>query len=352
MSKQTNRPPLQSAWVPEPPHLFSRGRPSDLVFQTIRSDDVAPSERYHFWTGSQVRSVKVDPPDPKQRQDFRAKIVSMVSLTKEMHYSFSDGFSGERCAQAARSNNEDDLALLFVIGGRIKAAFDREGFVANAGDFFLYDSRLPQRVEVSRHQLVQIDLPRLALQAIFAGKTPTPALVNSALASSGLSPLLKTHLMQFPNAAARMATQERHAMLEASEDFVLAMLRGAMQDKLNLEGGSESTLIFTAQRFIEKHLDHPSLSPAWICAVTNCSRATLYRAFKKNNLTVAGYIRERRLQRLYDLLQTACDEQPIAKLAQRCGLLDPANLSQLFRRRFGVSPRGLREGRPLSENPP
>jgi AraC-like DNA-binding protein len=56
------------------------------------------------------------------------------------------------------------------------------------------------------------------------------------------------------------------------------------------------------------------------------------------------------LQRLYELLQSAAVDHPIAMLAQHCGLIDPANLSQMFRRRFGISPSELRAGRLSSED--
>ena len=58
------------------PHAFSRGRPSDLVFQQIGTMSARAGER--------------------QRRDFRAQLVSLACASNEMHYSHSDGFHGRR----------------------------------------------------------------------------------------------------------------------------------------------------------------------------------------------------------------------------------------------------------------
>ncbi|MBQ2263635.1 MAG: helix-turn-helix domain-containing protein [Loktanella sp.] len=64
--------------------------------------------------------------------------------------------------------------------------------------------------------------------------------------------------------------------------------------------------------------------------------------FADHDVTVAGAIRELRLQRLMRLLQTAPDGLPIVRLAERCGLYDAPNVNQMFRKRFGMSPRDIR----------
>src|SRR5690606_7017482 len=68
--------------------------------------------------------------------------------------------------------------------------------------------------------------------------------------------------------------------------------------------------------------------------------------FADNHLTVAAYIREQRLQRLHQLLQTADRNIPLAILAERCGLWNVTNVSKAFRKRFGMSPSEARNGDP------
>lgn len=135
-------------------------------------------------------------------------------------------------------------------------------------------------------------------------------------------------------------------MLETSEALALAILQGAVGDQLPEGSGRARTLLLAARQFIAHNLDSPDLTPDMICAGIGCSRATLYRVFKKSGLAVSGHIRELRLQRLYRMLRNPLDDRPITVLAAHCGLIDPPNLSQMFRRRFGLCPKELREQRP------
>jgi len=323
-------------------HPFAQGRPADRVFQTVAASHAPVHERYEYWTSSQVRNLLVDPPNESQKRNFQASVISLATLTKEMHYSQSDGFSGVRTAQAIRSDQSDELSLLYVLEGELAGRFETEEVIAPADHFYLYDSRLVQRLSVSRHRIIQVDLPRFAFEAAFAGKPPSPAQITRALAHSRLAPLLRSHLAQFPLAAAEMGPIEHQNMLETTEAFALSILQGALANLLPSNDKRDHALLMAAQRYIQRHLDKPDLTPAEIAAGVACSRATLYRVFKRHGLTIAGYVRELRLQQFFRLLQTPADHRPIALLAQRCGLYDAPNVNQMFRRRFGASPSEVR----------
>jgi len=86
------------------PHAFSRGRPSDLVFQQIGTMPARAGERYDFWVETQLRHIQM----------------------------------------------------------------------ARAGEFFLYDPALPQSLRLSDHRIMQIDLSRRTLAALFEGRPPAP----------------------------------------------------------------------------------------------------------------------------------------------------------------------------------
>lgn len=103
-------------------------------------------------------------------------------------------------------------------------------------------------------------------------------------------------------------------------------------------------LLLAACRLIDLQLAHPGLDVSFIASRLGCSRATLYRAFAARELAVAGYIRERRLQRVWGLLHSLPASVPIAEVARRCGFLDSTSFSRMFRRRFGVRARDVRAG--------
>ncbi|HVD14272.1 MAG TPA: helix-turn-helix domain-containing protein [Actinomycetota bacterium] len=91
--------------------------------------------------------------------------------------------------------------------------------------------------------------------------------------------------------------------------------------------------------FIEQRLADPALSPATIADAHHVSVRYLYKLFEGRHRGVAGWIRERRLERSRrDLLDPALAARPVSAIAARWGLVDPAHFSRLFRAAYGVPP--------------
>jgi AraC-like DNA-binding protein len=75
-----------------------------------------------------------------------------------------------------------------------------------------------------------------------------------------------------------------------------------------------------------------------------------YSVFEREQATVAGWIRHRRLEgcRL-DLLDPAQRDVPVSAVAARWGLANPAHFSRAFRAAYGLAPV---EYRRLASRPP
>src|SRR5204863_7307693 len=72
-------------------------------------------------------------------------------------------------------------------------------------------------------------------------------------------------------------------------------------------------LLTTVQAFIKRHLGDPLLSPAMIAAAHHMSLRSLHQLFHDDGLTVAGWIRHRRLERCrHDLSDPALASRPVA----------------------------------------
>lgn len=180
---------------------FSSGRPQKHVFQTAGTRHVDARRRYEYWVETQIRHIAMDRPDAAQRRDFRAEVTSLASATMEVHYAESDAFSATRTHRDIRQDLTDELALFLVLEGSLHARLgDRHALAMGPNDFYLYDSGHPQRLRFSRNRLIQFDLSRDKLEAACGGHTPQPAVIADALRRSGLTPMLRLHLCQFPQA--------------------------------------------------------------------------------------------------------------------------------------------------------
>jgi AraC-like DNA-binding protein len=104
----------------------------------------------------------------------------------------------------------------------------------------------------------------------------------------------------------------------------------------------EDGMLIAAQAFISRRFASTDLSPDAIARRLGCSRAHLYRVFARNGLTVAGYLREIRLQRCRTALATARPGDTVGDIAFRCGFDNPVYFAHLFRQRFGIRPTEAR----------
>jgi AraC-like DNA-binding protein len=95
--------------------------------------------------------------------------------------------------------------------------------------------------------------------------------------------------------------------------------------------------------FIEQRLADPALTPRTIPAAHHVSLRYLYKLFEGERTGVAGWIRERRLERCRrDLLDPALAARPVRAIAARRGLVEPAAFSRAFRATYGLPPAEYR----------
>lgn len=91
-------------------------------------------------------------------------------------------------------------------------------------------------------------------------------------------------------------------------------------------------------RYIETRLKDDTMTPTTIAEASGISVRYLYILFSEQGLTVAGWIRERRLARCRAELEDLHGTKTVAEIAYKWGFSDSAHFSRLFKSVFGVSP--------------
>ena len=105
--------------------------------------------------------------------------------------------------------------------------------------------------------------------------------------------------------------------------------------------GAQELKLRAILRFIDRHLEHPDLSPVHLCKTFGISRASLYRLFETYG-GIADYIRNRRLDRAYaQIVDLPRSRSNISAVAGNLGFYDHAHFSHRFKERFGFAPRDL-----------
>lgn len=95
---------------------------------------------------------------------------------------------------------------------------------------------------------------------------------------------------------------------------------------------------------IDARFADPNLTADSLAQMLKVSRRFLYRAFEGADISVAGLLRDRRLDYAVDLLMDSHrPELAIATVAQRCGFSGASSFTRAFRARFGCAPSGYRD---------
>ncbi len=96
--------------------------------------------------------------------------------------------------------------------------------------------------------------------------------------------------------------------------------------------------------FIEKNLNDESLSPKMIAQSMRILMSYLYSLFSDDNTTITQFVREKRLQRAYEVLVgDARGHRTVSEIAYEVGFKNVSHFSRSFSRHFGIAPRDARQ---------
>ena len=96
--------------------------------------------------------------------------------------------------------------------------------------------------------------------------------------------------------------------------------------------------------FIEKNLNDESLSPKMIAQSMRISMSYLFSLFSDDNTTITQFVREKRLQRAYEVLVADIGgHRTVSEIAFEVGFKNVSHFSRTFSRHFGIAPRDARQ---------
>ncbi len=161
---------------------------------------------------------------------------------------------------------------------------------------------------------------------------------------SGAACLLRGVLL---NLSAQLAGDSPADVPARLAGTVLDLVEAALMEQAGTlppdRGRLRRALMVQVQQDIEAHLRSDRVAPADIAARNHISKRTLHKLFEDQELTVSAWVRERRLRQCArDLRDPDLAGMPVASVAARWGLRDPARFSRVFRARFGATPRDYR----------
>jgi AraC-like DNA-binding protein len=228
-------------------------------------------------------------------------------------------------------------------------------FVAQGGqqarlspaEFAIYDTRRPYEVSCGVGQDRPVRLLTFMFPPSLLPLSPSRLRQLTAVripATTGLGDLTSQFLLQLVRNVDHYSPAEAARLSTAALEVLATRLAREMDVR---EWGTPEArrhaLLTTVQAFIHQHLGHSGLSPAAVAAAHHISLRSLHQLFHDEGLTVAGWIRQRRLEQCRrDLADPALADRPVAAIAARWGFASAADFSRAFRAVHGMPPAEYR----------
>lgn len=247
------------------------------------------------------------------------------------------------------SRADPDMLKMVLVRGGNTCVVEQDGRQArlSAADIACYDTRRPYQVacgaDGDRPTAMMtfmfppsmLPLCRNQLRGLTAVRIP---------ASTGLGDLTSQFLLHLARNIDHYSPAEAARLSTAALEVLATRLAHELDVR---DWGTQETrrhaLLTTVQAFIQQHLGDSGLSPAMIAAAHHISLRSLQQLFHDEGLTVAGWIRRRRLECCRrDLSDPAQAARPVAAIAARWGFASAADFSRAFRSVHGLPPAEYR----------
>lgn len=208
------------------------------------------------------------------------------------------------------------------------------------GDLAIYDTSRPYtlRFDGTTSLVVltfphgYLDIPREELAEVTATAFPL---------ESPLGRVVNPFLVGLAQSIPELPPEHGQRLARSGLDLLLTLIHTQLKEGVRRDPRRQ--LLHELLGTIDELLSDPELAPAQVADAHFISTRHLHAVFAERGITVAGWIRERRLEHIRrDLTDVQLTDLPIARIASRWGLVNPAHFSRLFRATFGQSPTEYR----------
>jgi AraC-like DNA-binding protein len=329
----------------------------DGVTVVFRADDVPEPSRADYW--HHIVGEAVGPHDVRTEGPFgHHDRLAVADVGPVAVGALSAGAPAEvrRTARYVRRGGSNLCKVHVLAAGRGVVEQDGRQASLRPGDLVFVDLSRPVRWAMSAMRAVAVVFPRelLPLHPDQAAGLTGVRIAGDRGVGAVASSLARQLPRQVDGAGVEGSARLGTAVLDLLTVALASRLGGDTDGSLAglvPRAATRRALLEQVLAFIEARLADPDLTPGAVAAAHHVSVRSLYSLFETQEITVAGWIRQRRLERCRrDLLDPGQRDVPVSTVAARWGLPDPAHFSRAFRAAYGLPPVEYRRlaGRPAS----
>lgn len=246
----------------------------------------------------------------------------------------------DRTAALIADSDAGYLKLSLALEGFCVLEQDGRTAEITPGDLAVYDTSRPYRLsfETDNRALVimvphrLIDLPPGEIARLTAIRFPH---------DTALGRVVNSFFQELGTAIHDLRDPAGIRLVHTALDLLVTLL--SSENRVSDARDPQRALLRDIREYIEARLGDPDLTPTSIAKAHFISTRHLHAIFSGENVTLASWIRERRLEHIRrDLVDPVMASEPINRIAARWGLVDAAHFSKVFKTRFGAGPRAYR----------
>jgi AraC-like DNA-binding protein len=252
-----------------------------------------------------------------------------------------------RTSALIAAGDEPYFKLSLQLEGDARLSQDGRTADIRPGDLAIYDTTRPyELVFDGDSRALVIMFPQRVVDLPAASVAEVTAVVFSR--ESALGRVIIPFLTELGTSIERLQGPDGIRLVHSALDLLVTLL----SSRLHVETDPRRRLTQDIRAYVDARLGDTSLTPASIAQAHFISVRHLHATFSADGVTLAAWIRERRLDRIRrDLADPMHVGESLHQIAARWGLSDAAHFSRLFRSRFGESPRDHRR-RALADKQP
>jgi AraC-like DNA-binding protein len=299
-------------------------------------------ERYDAW--AQVLSEYFLPWTVRNRavDGFRARVRQRQIGQLRFLRCQSDPLAGFRSGAELGRTHGDFYNILYVVDGCERLRFEGQETVLESGQYVLWDSAHRMDFEVQRPlDKLTLMVPEPMLRAVLPNAADYVGIPLDG--RRGLSSLFGHHLCSLNRALWTLPEADAACIVAPT---LALFAQTCLRTSGHRRPHSRELLMQQLRDYIETRLGDPRLTPTRIAADNRISLRYLHRIFSEQQLTVADWVRQQRLERCHLALSNpALAHYSITQIALQWGFTDAGHFGRLFRARYDISPRGFRQQR-------
>lgn len=310
----------------------------------FRSDFASESQRVALFRevfGAQYCGIDVEPlSDGPFNVAMQARALPGISLS-------SAEYSPLRCGRTRKliADGNDDLLLGVPMSKGIAHQCGHETALEPGDGIVMSNADIGDMTLPSGGTLLIVGMPRTALSALV--RDGEDVVARRIPAEAPALKLIKRYFAAVHDEAL-LANKELRDLVAMHFYDLAALALGATQDAAEhaKQRGVRAARLRTIKSYVETHLASCELSVAAAAAHFRLTPRYIQMLFEGEGTTFTEFVREMRLIRAHRALANRrFDDRSVGDIAWDAGFGDLSYFNRTFRRRFGLSPSGVRSKR-------